>query len=267
MNALRKQSATESGLQCASCEERDSEQFSLPTPRRFDFECDTFTFANELIWEYRFDSATGKTTFTQRTPKPDYAHRCFVLTAAARQFLYHARFEPDKPVADDETYRRLVRQVVARNPRTPCKPGQQVVIPGYASLRQFSQARKALLKSECGGAWRSYVLRSHWRMLFPISRAHQARTAAQLVAAIRRNESPIIHLVLFPKLTINHGMVLFEAVESPDEIRFQAYDPNDPEKPTVLSFDRATRTFFLPANCYWAGGKLDVIQIFLSWFL
>jgi hypothetical protein len=104
MNVLRKQSATESGLQSASCVERESEHFSLPTPRRFDFECDTFTFANELIWEYRFDSATGKTTFTQRTPKPDYAHRCFVLTAAARQFLYHARFEPDKPVADDETY-------------------------------------------------------------------------------------------------------------------------------------------------------------------
>jgi hypothetical protein len=101
MNVLRKQSATESGLQSASCVERESEHFSLRTPRRFDFESDTFTFANELIWEYRFDSATGKTTFTQRTPKPDYAHRCFVLTAAARQFLYHARFESDTPAVND----------------------------------------------------------------------------------------------------------------------------------------------------------------------
>jgi hypothetical protein len=157
--------------------------------------------------------------------------------------------------------------VVARNPRTPCEPGQEVVIPGYASLREFSQAREALLKSECGGAWRSYVLRSHWRMLFPISRAHQTRTAAQLLAAIRRNESPIIHLVLFPKLTINHGMVLFDAIETGNEIRFQAYDPNDPERPTVLSFDRATQTFFLPANRYWAGGRLNVIEIYRGWLL
>jgi hypothetical protein len=267
MNVLHEQSATGNGVQSAPAVERKSENSSLLTPRRFDFECDTFTFANELIWEYHFDSATGKTTFTQRTPKPDYAHRCFVLTCAARQFLYHARFEPDKPVADDETYRRLIRRVIARNPRTPCEHGRQVVIPGYASLRQFSRAREALLKSECGGAWRSYVLRSHWRMIFPISRAHQTRTGERLVAAIRRNESPIIHLVLFPKLTINHGMMLFDVIETGDEIRFQAYDPNDPEKPTLLSFNRSTETFFLPANRYWAGGKLDVIQIFRSWFL
>ncbi len=268
MSVSPKPSLVERGLQSASSNERRSGMDSAhPTPRRFEFERDAFTFANELIWEYRFDSATGRTTFTQRTPKPDYAHRCFVLTCAARQFLYHARFESDKAAADEETYRRLIREVVARNPRTPCERGQQVAIPGYASLRQFSQAREALLKSECGGAWRSYVLRSHWRMLFPISRAHQTRTAAQLAAAIRRNESPIIHLVLFPKLTINHGMVLFDTAETKDEIRFQAYDPNDPEKPTLLSFERATQTFFLPANRYWAGGKLDVIEIYRGWFM
>jgi hypothetical protein len=104
-------------------------------------------------------------------------------------------------------------------------------------------------------------------MLLPISRAHQTRTAAQLVAAIRRNESPIIHLVLFPQLTINHGLVLFDATETGDAIRFQAYDPNDPETPTLLSFDCAAQTFFLPANRYWAGGKLDVIEIYRSWLL
>ena len=267
MNLLHEQSATGSGVQSAPSVERKSENSSPATPRRFDFECDTFTFANELIWEYRFDLATGKTTFSQRTPKPDYAHRCFVLTCAARQFLYHARFEADMPAADDRMYRRLIRQIMTRNPRTRCEPGKQIVIPGYASLRQFSRAREALLKSECGGAWRSYVLRSHWRMIFPISRAHQARTAGRLVAAIRQNESPIIHLVLFPKLTINHGLVLFDAIETGDEIRCPAYDPNDPEEPTLLSFDRATRTFFLPANRYWAGGKLDVIEIYRGWFL
>jgi hypothetical protein len=236
-------------------------------PRRFDFERDSFAFANELIWEYRIDTATGKTTFSRRDPKPAYALRCFVLTRAARQFLYHARFDAAGSAADDATYRRLVREVVSRDPRALCEQGREIVIPGYASLRQFSQAHEQLLKSECGGAWRSYVLRSHWRMVFPISRGHQARTAGRLVEAIRRGNSPIIHLVRFPELTINHGMVLFDTAESAKGACFQAYDPNDPAKPTRLSFDRVARTFLLPANCYWAGGPVNVIEIYRGWFL
>src|SRR5580765_6236576 len=85
----------------------------LRTPRRFEFDRDSFAFANELIWEYRFEPATGQTLYTRRKPRPDYAHRCFVLTRAARQFLYHARFDPDRPVAGEETYCRLIRNIVS----------------------------------------------------------------------------------------------------------------------------------------------------------
>ena len=236
-------------------------------PRRFDFESDTFAFANELIWEYQFDAATGKTTFRRREPKPHYAHRCFVLTRAARQFLYHARFDADQPAADDGTSRRLIREVVSRNPRMPCAPGQEIVFPGYANLREFSAARERLLKAGCGGAWRSYVLRSHWRMVFPISRAHQELTAARLLPALRRNFSPIIHLVRLPSLTINHGMILFDAAETAAGVVFSAYDPNNPARPARLTYDRATKTFSLPQNRYWAGGELNVIEIYRGWFL
>lgn len=261
-------SAPERGFQSASLSSgRSGINSALPVPRRFEFERDTFAFANELHWEYHFDATTGRATFRKREPKPDYAHRCFVLTRAARQFLYHARFEPGQPAADDTTCRQLIREVMSRNPRTPCAHGQEAVIPGCDSLRQFSRSRETLLKSECGGAWQSYALRSHWRMIFPIGRAHQARTAEELLTEIRRGGSPIVHLVRFPKLTINHGMVLFGADETQTAARFQAYDPNDPEKPTQLSFDRATRVFSLPANRYWAGGRLDVIEIYRGWFM
>ena len=239
-----------------------------PLPRRFEFARDSFAFANELQWEYRFDTATGRTTFTRREPKPQYAHRCFVLTRAARQFLYHAHFDANlAPHGDDQTYQRRIREVVSRNPRTPCARDDRVIFPGYGGLRDFSRAKEALLKSECGGAWQSYVLRSHWRMVFPISRAHQERTASSLLAEIRNERSPIIHLVLFPKLTINHGMVLFDASEDADGVCFQAYDPNLPEKPTHVAFDPSTRTFSLPANRYWAGGPLEVIEIYRGWLM
>jgi len=237
------------------------------TLRRFEFERDRFGFANELLWEYRHAAPGGRTVVQPRTPKPDYVLRCFVLVRAARQFLYHARFEPELERADEATYRRLVRAVLARNPRHRSLPDHQITIPGYAGLRDFSAAWEALLKREGGGAWRSYVLRSHWRMVLPISRAHQARTARQLVEALQRREAPAIHLVRFPRLDMNHGMILFDAVEDKREIGFRTYDPNDPEKPSGLTYDRARRTFFLPANLYWAGGSLNIIEIFRSWWL
>lgn len=234
-------------------------------PRRFEFARDTFAFANELLWEYRFDATTDKMNFSKRQPKPDYAHRCFVLTRAARQFLYHAVFDAEQKIAGDEIYRRLIKKILSQNPRTPSE--NPVVVPGFSGLREFSAAKENLLKSECGGAWRSYVLRSHWRMLFPISRGHQNDTAKNLFSKIQNQFSPIVHLVKFPSLTINHGMILFGATEAENEIQFSAYDPNLPEQPARLIFNRAARTFFLPSNSYWAGGELNVIEIFRNWIL
>ncbi len=236
-------------------------------PRRFEFARDTFAFENETFWEYHFDAASGKTTFSPREPKPDYAHRCFVLTRAARQFHFHACFDQTQKAGDDQDCRRLIRAVITRNVRSAAQPGKQIVIPGYADLRQFSRAREPLLKSECGGAWRSYVLRSHWRMVFPISRAHQARTAASLAAALQQRLPPIIHLVNFPVLTINHSMLLFAAAETGAGMEFQAYDPNNTAQPVTLTFEQKTSTFSLPPNRYWAGGALDIIEIFRNWLM
>lgn len=236
-------------------------------PRRFDFKRDRFAFANELKWAYHHDATTGRTTFAPREPKPNYTLRCFVLARAARQFLYHAHFDPAAPATDERTYRRLIREIVSRNPRVPCAPERRVVFAGYEGLHEFSAAWAPLLRAECGGAWRSYVLRSHWRMVFPISRQHQARTAEELAAHLREGSSPIIHLVRFPKLTINHGMILFDVDETSDGLAFDAYDPNDPSQPTRISYDERQQIFSLPANAYWAGGRLDVIEIYRSWFL
>jgi hypothetical protein len=242
-------------------------QFVESNPRRFNFARDSFAFANETYWEYHFDGPGGKTTFRPRERKPDYAHRCFVLTRAARQFLFHACFDPNQPALHDSACRRRIHKILARPVRMPCEPGRQIIIPGYANLRAFSGGRERLLKAECGGAWRSYVLRSHWRMVFPISRAHQARTADSLIAALDQNFSPIVHLVKFPALTINHSMLLFDAAKTEKGFAFQAYDPNNPAAPATLYFDTARRTFTSPPNHYWAGGELDIIEIFRNWLM
>ena len=234
--------------------------------RRFEFTRDSFAFANELVWAYDWDPATRKMTFGRREPKPDYVHRCFALARVARQFFYHARFAADQPLATDDIYRQCVHAVMVRNPRIPCKPEAQIIIPGFAGLREFSRAQEKLLKIACGGAWRSYFLRSHWRMIFPFSRAHQTRTAGGLIAALKRHYLPIVHIVKFPSLTVNHAIVLFDVTETGRGWEFTAYDPNNVDKSERLTFDRATQTFFLPANSYWPSGALDVSHISRSWF-
>ena len=239
----------------------------LAVRRRFDFDRDTFAFANQLLWEYRFDGAGGAATARRRVPPPDYALRCFVLVRAVRQFLYHARFDPAAEPVADETYRRLVRAVLRCNPRRLSGPGERVVIPGFAGLREMSVAREAVLKGACGGAWRSYVQRSHWHIVVPVSRGHQHRTARELLEAVRHGGVPIVHLLRFPSLAINHGMVIFEGTRTPDGAAFLAYDPNQPERPAPLTYDRGRRTFSMPPNRYWRGGDLNVFEIFRRWYI
>jgi len=239
----------------------------LAVRRRFEFERDTFAFSNELVWEYHFDETTGATAARRRVPPPDYALRCFVLIRAARQFLYHARFDPTAPPAPDVVYRGQVRAVLARNPRRPSPAGERIVIAGFAGLREMSTARESLLKAECGGAWRSYVLRSHWHVVMPVPRSHQDRTARELLESVRHDRAPIVHLLRFPSLAINHGMVVFDATPAETGVVFSAYDPNEPARPARLAYDRSRRTFSLSANRYWRGGDLNVFEIFRRWYL
>lgn len=231
----------------------------------FDFHRDTFAFANETKWRYSVDPATGRQVATPRVPEPDYTLHCFVMARAAKQFRLHARFAPEQPAPDEPTCRRLIREVVSRSAETASESGTKVAIPGYADLRAFSAAREALLKAECGGAWRSYFQRGNWRMVFPFSRGNQQAEVGRLMAVLQSGELPVVHVLRFPQLTINHTLLLFGVEETPSAIVFRAYDPNIPERESPLTFDRATRTFTLPPLHYFAGGRVDVYEIYRGW--
>jgi hypothetical protein len=232
--------------------------------RRFDFQRDTFAYANGLVWEYGYDT-NGVWRSHKREPEPDYTLHCFVVARSARQFFDNARFDPLQPIADEATYRRLVRQVISSNPRKQLPESERIVIPGYADLRSFSGAHEKVLQDECGSAWQSYLQRGNWRMIFPITRSHQAETGKELVTRLKDRGPLLVHAFCFPKLTINHALLLFDAKETDTEIHFATYDPNDPSKPGLLTFDRAGRTFILPANAYFPGGPVDVYEIYWKW--
>jgi hypothetical protein len=245
------------GLLAAGC----ATTHAPPEARRFHFETDTIAFPNELVWEYGLD-ANGDWRGRSRVTSSGYARYCFVVARTVRQFFGHARFDPDQPVAAPETYRGLIRRVVASDPDRERPHAERIVVPGYANLRELSRAQEALLKQEAGGWWQSYLQRGNWRMVVPFTRAHQARQAERLAAAIDRGRPPVVHLARFPRITINHALVLYGHARTEDEIRFEAYDPNHPDAPRSLRFDRASRTFFFPRTNYFPGGRVDVYQIY-----
>lgn len=230
--------------------------------RTFDFARDTFAFRNELFWEYLIDEKTGRVTTRRNAPPPTYAHRCFVVVRSARQFYFHARFDSKAPAVGESEYRARIREVVKRSDCVPSSEEAKILIPGFGGLREFSAAHEQLLKDLCGGAWQSYVNRRHWRMLFPFTRANQAAEAARLFAEVKRGKAPIVHVVRFPQLTINHALLIYGAERLADRFDFAIYDPNLPEAPSQLVFTNADQTFHLPRNIYWAGGRVDVYETY-----
>jgi hypothetical protein len=72
----------------------------------------------------------------------------------------------------------------------------------------------------------------------------------------------LVHLFRFPRITINHGIVLYRFAETDQAIEFDAYDPNIPELPVTLVYEKERRGFTFAPNIYWGGGVLSVMEIF-----
>lgn len=186
------------------------------------------------------------------------------MSRTVKQFHAHATFARDEPTADEATYRRLLRSVVAKSPRTVSDADERIIVPGYDGLHSFSAAWPKLFQQECGGIWTSYLQRGHWRMVFPFSRKSQEREAEVLLQHVRDWRMPVVHIVEFPKLRMNHAITLFDAVESGGEIRFRAFDPNSPESPIALNFDKARRQFVMPRVEYFPGGDVSVYEVYID---
>src|ERR1043166_6184019 len=107
---------------------------SWASTRPFLFHADSFAFANETVWEYHPDPATGKILHRRRVPAPSYGRRCFVVARSARQFFQFARFDPGQPVSSDETYRHLIERVVSLDPSRERPEAQRIVIPDRKSV-------------------------------------------------------------------------------------------------------------------------------------
>lgn len=237
--------------------------------RGFDVVRDVSGVTNELRWVYRVQEGSGRVVHAKREPPPTFSLRCFGLAAMARAFYLQARFEPAAPGLDERGLEERVRQVMARGARAGAVAEKdRVVIPGFTDLRELSGARPELVKSVCGGAWRSYVQRGHWRMLLPFTPGQCRRVGDRLAEVLAAGEPVVVHVEDFPKNTLNHAVLAYAVSRRGDrgDRVFQCYDPNEPGRVLEIVDEGGSGLFRYPVTPYFRGGQVFLYVVMRDWW-
>jgi hypothetical protein len=217
---------------CASVAPLDAAVRWPPPPAALRFGVDTFAFPNE--------------SRTKNQGKPDlYANYCFVMARAITQFHRFARFDPAAPRLSAAAYEERVSQVVSRPPwDDPLPAAARVVIPGYASLYEFSRAEEKAVKAGLGSALWTWLHWTNWRVVFPVPAAQQERVARETLAELRAGALVQFLVTNFPTWELNHTVVVYGyRIGEGGAVEFAVYDPNDPYAPGLITFDRGERRF------------------------
>jgi hypothetical protein len=231
-----------------------------PAPRPFSFATDTFSFANETVWNYVNGSVQKESPGAR---KREYTRHCFVVTRAAVQFWKFARFDPrEKPLPPGELARRI-REVTGRSTWLPALPPEKrVVFPGYASLRAISAAEPGIFQANIGLGWPVYFRAGNMPITFPASRGMEAALNDEMVRDLRANTPTIVWLYLFPSLKINHVVVVFQVRREGNLFHYTVYDPNYAAAPKQLTFDATTGAFSYQPTFYFMGGAVTARAIY-----
>jgi hypothetical protein len=235
---------------------------TAPAPRPFQYDTDTFSFANETVWNYVNGSVQSESSHPQ-AGKRDYTRRCFVVTRAAVQFWKFTRFDPTAaPLPHDELAARI-REVTERSVWLPAfSRDQRIVFPGYANLREISAADPGIFQANIGLGWPVYFRAGNMPIVAPVYRETEARLNDEIFRDLQLNWPTLVWLYNFPSLNINHVVVVIAGQREHGKFRYQVYDPNYTNGPKHLDYDRATRTFSYQPTFYFKGGTVDARAIY-----
>jgi len=239
---------------------------AAPAPRPFLHNTDTFSFANETVWNYVNGSVQSESSRPQ-TEKRDYTRRCFVVTRAAVQFWKFARFDPRGAALPHDELADRIRAVTERSVWLPAlPPAQRVVFPGYANLREISAADPDVFQANIGLGWPVYFRAGNMPIVAPVYRDTEARLNEEIFHDLQLNYPTIVWLYNFPSLNINHVVVVLAGKRDHGRFHYQVYDPNYADAPKKLDYDAATRTFSYQPTFYFKGGTVDARAIYRGVF-
>jgi hypothetical protein len=233
----------------------------------FHFDRDTFAFANQTVFEYHEGHPSLRRGSATR--RDAYKRHCFVLCRTAMQFKRFARFDPRSAPLDDTSLAARLRAVTHRAAwAEPLPEDQRIVFPGYKDLHEMSKARREVVQLNIGHGWPSYFRISNARMIFQQSARYQEETHARLNAALARGQLFVCFLTTYPRLSINHSVLVYERKSfspNPGVDRYFAYDPNHPESPRELTWSPHTRAFSYQKDWDFVGGFVRVYQVYGKW--
>ena len=233
----------------------------------FRFDRDTVGFANATVFEYR----EGHPYLRQRKkgePKR-YTRRCFVLCRTTMQFQKFARFDPHAAPLDDNALAARIRNVSRRAAwGKPLPADQRIVFPGYANLRAMSEARREVVRRNIGLGWPTYFRLGNARMLIQHTSDYHKETHANLNATLARGELFVGFLTTYPRLSINHAVLVYKrkpASQNSGIDRYLVYDPNHPDSPRELTWSSRDSAFAYQKDWDFIGGFVRVYQIYGKW--
>jgi hypothetical protein len=233
----------------------------------FRFDRDTFAFANQTVFEYREGHPSLRKASAVK--RDAYNRHCFVLCRTAMQFKKFARFDPHGAPLDDASLAASVHAVTHQAAWTePLPEDRRIVFPGYKDLREMSEARRELLQRTIGHGWPSYFRISNSRMMFQQGAGYQEKTHARLNAALARGEVFIGFLTTYPRLSINHSILIYKQKSfspNPGVERYFVYDPNHPESPRELIWSPRAHSFSYQKDWDFIGGFVRVYQVYGKW--
>jgi hypothetical protein len=230
----------------------------------FRFDRDTFAFANQTVFEYHEGHASLRKKSAVK--KDAYNRHCFVMCRTAMQFMKFARFDARAALLDDVSLAARVRAVTHRAPwAEPLPDDQRIVFPGYKDLREMSEAHRELVQLNIGHGWPSYFRISNARMMFQPGAGYQEKTHARLNAALARGEVFVGFLTTYPRLSINHSVLIYKQKSfspNPGVERYLVYDPNHPESPRELTWSPSDRSFSYQKDWDFIGGSVRIYQVY-----
>jgi hypothetical protein len=233
--------------------------------RPFDFAQDTFSFANETIFDYK-DGRIAYSAAQHQVRTRKFVQHCFVMSRSVAQFRKFARFEPSQPPLNDLELKRRIRQITHAPAWEPARnANDRVVIPGYPNLRSLSKARDYLLRTNIGLGWTTYFRVGNWRIVLPHGPAQQARTEQTLEQTLARGDYFVAYLTTFPRsLSINHAVLVYKKQPSraQDPIRYWVYDPNHSDRPRTLEWSAREQSFSFQRDWDFVGGHVIVWQVY-----
>jgi hypothetical protein len=230
--------------------------------KTFNFQTDTFHFANQTYFDYQTASDQQIIIARRKGEIPDYSRHCFQLCRAVLQFDKFAEFRSDLPEAAESEYQKIVRRI-SRIPAWGSGPEEKIMIPGYRNLDSFSSAHALTIQKNLGLWWPSYWRIGNWRIVFPVPRSSQARMATWLQNELDNGRIRAAYITRCKPL--NHCLVTYHCDQLPDgDLVFLVYDANQPKKIVHLTYRASDRSFYFDRTWYYKGGLVSVMALYAS---